>query len=30
LLERIRVIEPWLTNGRMHMPFWEVHASRVD
>jgi SAM-dependent methyltransferase len=30
LLERIRVIEPWLTNGRMHMPFWEVHATRVD
>lgn len=30
LLERLRVIEPWLANGRMHMPFWEVHATRVD
>jgi hypothetical protein len=30
LLERMRVIEPWLTEGRVHMPFWQVHASRVD
>jgi len=30
LLERFRVIEPWLTNGRAHAPFWEVHATRVD
>jgi hypothetical protein len=30
LLERLRVIEPWLDNGRVHMPFWEVHATRVD
>jgi SAM-dependent methyltransferase len=30
LLERLRVIEPWLVNGRVHMPFWEVHATRVD
>jgi SAM-dependent methyltransferase len=30
LLERLRVIEPWLVDGRMHMPFWEVHAARVD
>ena len=29
LLERMRVIEPWLINGRIHMPFWELHASRV-
>ncbi|HXS87114.1 MAG TPA: class I SAM-dependent methyltransferase, partial [Mycobacterium sp.] len=29
-LERFRVIEPWLTNGRAHAPFWEVHATRVD
>ena len=29
LLERIRVIEPWLVNGRVHMPFWEVHATRL-
>ncbi|MEV0669869.1 methyltransferase domain-containing protein [Mycobacterium sp. NPDC050441] len=30
LLERLRVIEPWLVGGRVHMPFWEVHATRVD
>jgi SAM-dependent methyltransferase len=30
VLERFRVIEPWLTNGRAHAPFWEVHATRVD
>ncbi|WP_454789769.1 class I SAM-dependent methyltransferase [Mycolicibacterium lutetiense] len=30
LLERLRVIEPWLVDGRVHMPFWEVHARRVD
>jgi hypothetical protein len=30
LLERMRVIEPWLIDGRIHMPFWELHASRVD
>ncbi len=30
LLERLRVIEPWLIDGRVHMPFWEAHASRVD
>ena len=30
LVERLRVIEPWLTDGRVHMPFWEVHARRVD
>lgn len=30
VLERFRVIEPWLTNGRAHAPFWEVHAVRVD
>ncbi|WP_203457388.1 class I SAM-dependent methyltransferase [Mycolicibacterium sp. CBMA 361] len=29
LMERLRVIEPWLIDGRVHMPFWEVHASRV-
>lgn len=29
-LERLRVIEPWLINGRAHMPFWEVHATRID
>ncbi len=30
LLERLQVIEPWLVDGRVHMPFWEVHAARVD
>jgi SAM-dependent methyltransferase len=30
VLERFRVIEPWLTNGRAHAPFWEVHATRMD
>lgn len=29
-LERLRIIEPWLVDGRVHMPFWEVHATRVD
>jgi SAM-dependent methyltransferase len=28
--ERFRAIEPWLTEGRVHAPFWEVHATRVD
>jgi SAM-dependent methyltransferase len=30
ILERFRVMEPWLVNGRLHAPFWEVHATRVD
>jgi SAM-dependent methyltransferase len=30
LLDRFRIMEPWLTNGRAHAPFWEVHATRVD
>ena len=30
LVERFRIIEPWLTNGRAHAPFWAVHATRVD
>jgi SAM-dependent methyltransferase len=30
LLERFRIIEPWLTDGRAHAPFWEMHATRVD
>ncbi|GFG76305.1 class I SAM-dependent methyltransferase [Mycobacterium botniense] len=28
--DRFRVIEPWLVNGRLHAPFWEVHATRLD
>jgi SAM-dependent methyltransferase len=30
LVERLRIIEPWLTNGRAHAPFWAMHATRVD
>jgi SAM-dependent methyltransferase len=30
VFELLRVIEPWLVDGRVHMPFWEVHATRVD
>jgi SAM-dependent methyltransferase len=30
MLERFRAMEPWLVNGRVHAPFWEVHATRVD
>ncbi|GAB4681180.1 class I SAM-dependent methyltransferase [Mycobacterium avium] len=30
LLERFRAMEPWLQGGRVHAPFWEVHATRVD
>lgn len=28
--DRFRVIEPWLTNGIVHAPFWEIHATRID
>lgn len=30
LIERFRAMEPWLQGGRVHAPFWEVHATRVD
>jgi SAM-dependent methyltransferase len=30
LTERFRVMEPWLVNGRLHAPFWEAHATRMD
>jgi SAM-dependent methyltransferase len=30
VLDRFRVIEPWLDDGRAYAPFWEVHATRVD
>ncbi|MEE6176272.1 class I SAM-dependent methyltransferase [Mycobacterium sp. 050134] len=30
MLKRFRAMEPWLVNGRVHAPFWEVHATRVD
>lgn len=26
----LRAVEPFLTNGRVHFPFWEVHATRAD
>jgi SAM-dependent methyltransferase len=28
--KRFRSMEPWLVDGRVHAPFWEVHATRVD
>lgn len=30
VLEQFRLMEPWLVDGRVHAPFWEVHATRVD
>jgi hypothetical protein len=30
LVERFRIIEPFLTNGRAHAPFWAMHATRLD
>ncbi|WP_430331229.1 class I SAM-dependent methyltransferase [Rhodococcus sp. ACT016] len=30
LLERLRIIEPLLTDGIAHLPFWQVHATRID
>ncbi|MCV7032596.1 class I SAM-dependent methyltransferase [Mycobacterium sherrisii] len=30
LLERFRVVEPWLDGTPAHAPFWEVHATRLD
>jgi SAM-dependent methyltransferase len=30
LMKRFRAMEPWLTNGRVYAPFWEMHATRVD
>jgi hypothetical protein len=30
MLERFRMIEPLLVNGRAHAPFWEVHTTLVD
>jgi len=29
LVERFRIIEPWLANGRTYAPFWEMHATRL-
>ena len=30
MMKLYRAMEPWLVNGRVHAPFWEVHATRVD
>jgi SAM-dependent methyltransferase len=30
MLQRYRAMEPWLVDGRVHAPFWEVHATRAD
>jgi SAM-dependent methyltransferase len=30
MLKQFRAMEPWLVNGRLHAPFWEVHATRVE
>ncbi|MBV9090841.1 MAG: class I SAM-dependent methyltransferase [Mycobacteriaceae bacterium] len=30
MLERFKIIEPLLVDGRAHAPFWAVHATRVD
>jgi len=29
MMDRFRVIEPWLEGGRAYAPFWEVHATRT-
>jgi SAM-dependent methyltransferase len=29
-LERFRLFQHWLPNGRAHAPFWEMHATRLD
>ncbi|MBV8860336.1 MAG: class I SAM-dependent methyltransferase [Mycobacterium sp.] len=30
VVERFRLIQSWLPNGRAHAPFWEMHATRLD
>ncbi|WP_457214079.1 class I SAM-dependent methyltransferase [Mycobacteroides abscessus] len=30
MLAPLRAVEPFLVDGRVHYPFWEVHATRVD
>jgi SAM-dependent methyltransferase len=30
MIARFRAMEPWLANGRVHAPFWEMHATRID
>jgi len=29
-VERFRLIQSWLPDGRAHAPFWEMHATRLD
>lgn len=29
LVERLHIIQPWLVDGIAHVPFWEVHATRL-
>jgi SAM-dependent methyltransferase len=30
MVERFRLFQSWLPNGRAHAPFWEMHATRLD
>jgi hypothetical protein len=30
MVERFRLFQSWLPNGRAHDPFWEMHATRLD
>ena len=29
-MERFRLLQSQLTDGRVHAPFWEMHATRID
>jgi hypothetical protein len=29
-MERFRSLQSQLTDGRVHAPFWEMHATRID
>jgi SAM-dependent methyltransferase len=30
MVERFRLYQSWLPNGRAHSPIWEMHATRLD
>ncbi|GBE67097.1 hypothetical protein MFM001_35590 [Mycobacterium sp. MFM001] len=30
MVERFRLIQSWLPDGRAYAPFWEMHATRLD
>jgi hypothetical protein len=30
VMERFRLLQSQLTDGRVHAPFWEMHATRID